>query len=129
MNYTKKLLAYFAVTTLVLWAFNSFFPDLFVFGRGQIGYWQAVLTTAFGLTLAVMVLDILVFDFKIKLMPQQYLALEGLVNIGSLYLLAHTLLQNSVGVGIKAFWVAILVGLGVSAAQYVVKQFVDHRLK
>jgi hypothetical protein len=128
MNYTKKLIAYSLVTTLVLWLSNYFFPALFVFGRGQIGYWQAILTTAFGLTLAITMLDILVYDFKVKLSAEKYIVAELFVNVVSLYLLAHTLLQNSVGVGIKSFWVASLVGVGRSVAQYVVKQFVDHRL-
>ncbi len=129
MNYTKKLIAYLLVNTLVLYLVNMFFPEMFVFGRGQISYFQALLTTSFGLTLAVMVFDLLVYDYKIKLDFEKYVVLEGLINIGALYLFARTPLQNSIAVGISAFWMAIVVGLLLSILQYGVKFFVDHRLK
>ncbi len=128
MKYTKKLVAYLLVNTLVLWLAHYFIPDSFVFGRGQIGYWQALVTTAAGLTLAVTLFDIIIYDFGIKLKHQEYIALETLVNIGTVYLFARTSLQNSIGVGIGAFWIAILVGLGISGIQYLVKRFVEHRL-
>lgn len=129
MNYTKKLVAYLLVNTLVLYLVNMFFPEMFVFGRGQISYFQALLTTSFGLTLAVMVFDLVVYDYKIKLDFEKYVVLEGLINIGALYLFARTPLQNSIAVGISAFWIAIVVGLLLSILQYGVKFFVDHRLK
>lgn len=129
MNYTKKLAAYLIVNVVVLWIVNYFFPNVLVFGRGQISYWQALLTTAVGMTLAIMVFDLVVYDFKIKLEAEQYIVTEAIVNIGAFYLFARTPLQNSIGVGIAAFWVAIVTGFIVSAAQYVVKQYVEHRLK
>lgn len=129
MNYTKKLVAYLLVNTLVLYLVNMFLPEMFVFGRGQISYFQALLTTSFGLTLAVMVFDLLIFDYKIKLDFEKYVVVEGLINIGALYLFARTPLQNSIAVGISAFWIAIVVGLLLSILQYGVKFFVDHRLK
>lgn len=129
MKYTKKLLAYFIANVVVFLIANYFVPGFFVFGRGQISYWQALLTTAFGITIAVMLYDLVIYDFKIKLKAQEYIAAEAVVDIGALYLFARTSLQNSVGVGIGAFWIAVLVGFGISAAQYVTKQFVEHRLK
>lgn len=129
MNYTKKLIAYLLVNTLVLYVVNMFFPEMFVFGRGQISYYQALLTTSFGLTLAVMVFDLIIYDYKIKLDFEKYVVLEGLINIGALYLFARTPLQNSIAVGISAFWIAIVVGLLLSILQYGVKFFVEHRLK
>lgn len=60
-----------------------------------------------------------------QLQPDKYLTLELLVNIGAIYLLARTPLQNSVGIGITAFWVAILIGFGLSIAQYITKNVTD----
>lgn len=76
-----------------------------------------------------MVFDLLIFDYKIKLDFEKYVVVEGLINIGALYLFARTPLQNSIAVGISAFWIAIVVGLLLSILQYGVKFFVDHRLK
>jgi hypothetical protein len=129
MNYTKKMIAYFIANTLALYILNMFAPDQLVLGRGQISTFQALLTTSFGLTLAVMLFDLMVYDFKVKLDFEKYVVLEALVDIGALYLFARTPLQNSIAVGIGAFWVAIAVGLVLSLVQYGVKFFVEHRLK
>jgi len=129
MNYTGKMIAYFVANTLVLYVINMLAPDQFVFGRGQIPYIQALLTTSFGLTIAVMMFDLLVFDFKVKMSSEQYIVMEALVDIGALYLFARTPLQNSIAVGIGAFWMALVAGLAISMVQYGAKFFVEHRLK
>ena len=129
MKYTRKLIAYFLANTIVLYVINVVAPDFFVLGRGQIPYIQALLTTSFGLTIAVMMFDLIIYDFKIKLPSEYYIVLEGLVDIGALYLFARTPLQNSIAVGIGTFWIAIVAGLAMSIVQYGAKFFVEHRLK
>lgn len=125
MKYTKKLVTYFIVNLIVLYAAHTFASSFIVFGRLEIETMQAILTTAFGITLASMLVDILLHDFNIELASDKYLTLELFVNIGALYLLARTPLQNSVGVGITAFWVAIIVGFALSLVQYVAKTVTD----
>lgn len=129
MNYTKKLIAYFIVNAAILYGINMFAPDAIVFGRGQVSHLQAILTTSLGLMIAVMIFDLIVFDFKLKLDRTTYIMIEALVDVGALYLFARTPLQNSVGVGIEAFWIAILVGIVLSVGQYGAKFFVEHELK
>lgn len=125
MYYTRKFITYFLANFFVLYSSSQIVSNFVVFGRLEIGTLQAILTTAFGVTLAAMLVDMLLKDFKIELLPDKYLSLELLVNIGALYLLARTPLQNSVGVGITAFWVAILIGFALSLAQYLVKSLTD----
>lgn len=127
MYYTRKFVTYLLANTLVLYVAHMYAGNFIVFGRTEIGYLQALLTTAFGLTLAAMMVDLLLKDFKVILKPDSYLSMELLVNIGALYLLARTPLQNSVGVGISAFWVAIMVGIGLSLAQFVAKNVTDKK--
>ena len=129
MNYTRKIIAYFIANIFVLYIINAVVPEYFVFGRGQISYAQALLTTAFGLTLAVMLFDLIIYDLKIKLSSERYIIFEAFVDIGALYLFGRTPLQNSVAVGFSAFWFAIIAGLAMSVVQYGVKFFVEHRLK
>lgn len=127
MNYTKKLLSYLVANTLILWIASVLLPNMIVFGRLEIGMYQAILTTAFGLTIFAMLVDILMMDFSIKLQAERYVLLELVVNIGALYLLARTPLQNSVAVGITGFYVAILVGFALSVGQFIVKKFTDQK--
>ncbi len=129
MNYTRKFITYFIANAIVLFAASSLASNFIVFGRLEIGPMQALLTAAFGITLATMIVDLLLQDFKITLQADKYLTLELFVNIGALYLLARTPLQNSVGVGITAFWVAIIVGFALSIAQYIAKSLTDARKK
>lgn len=125
MYYTRKLVTYFVANLAVLYLAYAYAGNFIVFGRLEIGPIQALITAAFGLTLAAMLVDLLLRDFNIHIQSESYLTLELLVNIGALYLLARTPLQNSVGVGIVAFWVAILLGFGLSIAQYIVKNVTD----
>ena len=125
MNYTRKLITYFIANLIVLFAAHSIANNFIVFGRLEIGTYQAIITTAFGITLAAMLVDVILKDFSVKIQADKYLTLELLVNIGALYLLARTPLQNSVGVGIKAFWVAIIVGFALSVAQFIAKSITD----
>ncbi|OGK14924.1 hypothetical protein A3H80_01880 [Candidatus Roizmanbacteria bacterium RIFCSPLOWO2_02_FULL_37_19] len=127
MNYTRKLIIYFIVNFVILYLAFLYGSDYIVFGRLEIGSLQAVLTSAFGIAIAIMLLDLIVYDFKIKIPAEKYILAEVLVNIGALYLLARTPLQNSVGVGIVAFWVAIVLGLILSLAQYGVKRMTDKK--
>ncbi len=123
----NKLLTYFVANALVLYLAHMYAGNFVVFGRTEIGIQQAIMTTAFGLTLASMMVDLLLKDFKVTIQPDSYLSLELLVNIGALYLLARTPLQNSVGIGISAFWVAIMVGITLSLAQYCAKLISDKK--
>lgn len=125
MYYTRKFVTYLIANMIVMYAASTLASNFVVFGRLEIGALQAILTTAFGITLAAMMVDILLKDFQINIQPDKYLTLELLVNMGALYLLARTPLQNSVGVGIKAFWVAIVIGFALSLAQYLVKTITD----
>lgn len=125
MYYTRKFITYFVANVIVMYAASTFASNFVVFGRLEIGAFQALLTAAFGITLAAMFVDILLKDLDIRIEPDKYLMLELLVNMGALYLLARTPLQNSVGVGIKAFWVAILIGMALSLAQYLAKTVTD----
>lgn len=125
MYYTKKFLGYFIANSIILYLVQILVSGMVVFGRAEIGAMQALFTTAFGITLAAMMVDILLKDFNISLESDKYLTLELIVNIGAIYLLARTPLQNSVGIGITAFWVAILIGFGLSIAQYIVKGLTD----
>lgn len=127
MNYTRKFITYFLANLVVLYAASNLASNFVVFGRLEIGATQALLTTAFGVTLAAMLVDLLMQDFNIKLQADKYLTVELFVNIGALYLLARTSLQNSVGVGIVAFWVAILIGFALSLAQYIAKSMTDKK--
>lgn len=127
MNYTRKFFTYFLANLVVLYGASVIASNFVVFGRLEIGTTQAILTTAFGITLAAMFVDLLLQDLAIKLQADKYLTLELLVNIGALYLIARTPLQNSVGVGISAFWVAIIVGFALSVTQFIVKSATDRK--
>ena len=125
MYYSKKLLGYFIANSIVLYLAQALVGDMVIFGRAEIQPLQALITTAFGISLASLLVDLLLKDFNMQLQPDKYLTLELLVNIGAIYLLARTPLQNSVGIGITAFWVAILIGFGLSIAQYITKNVTD----
>ena len=127
MNYTRKLVIYITSNFLVLYLAHIYASSYVVFGRLEISPIQAVLTTAFGVGIAIMLLDLMVFDFKWKIPAEKYIFAEVLVNIGALYLLARTPLQNSVGIGIVAFWVAIILGFVLSLVQYAVKMATDKK--
>ena len=127
MNYTRKFFTYFLANLVVLYGASTLASNFIVFGRLEIGAMQALFTTAFGITLAAMLVDLIMQDFNIKLQADKYLTVELFVNIGALYLLARTPLQNSVGVGIVAFWVAILVGFALSLVQYIAKSMTDQK--
>ncbi len=127
MYYTRKFLTYFVANALILYVAHVYAGNFIVFGRTEIGFMQAIATTAFGLTIAAMMVDLLLKDLKVTIQPDSYLSLELLVNIGALYLIARTPLQNSVGVGISAFWVAIMIGIGLSLAQYGAKLITDKK--
>lgn len=125
MYYSKKLLGYFLANIVILYLAQTLVSDMVIFGRAEISPFQALLTTSFGIALASLLVDILLKDFNFKIQPDKYLTLELSVNIAAIYLLARTPLQNSVGIGITAFWVAILVGFGLSIAQYIAKNITD----
>jgi len=125
MYYTKKLLGYFLANIVVFYGAQMLVGDMVIFGRAEISPSQALLTTSFGIALASLLVDLLLKDFNFKIQPDKYLTLELSVNIAAIYILARTPLQNSVGIGITAFWVAILVGFGLSIAQYIVKNVTD----
>ena len=123
--YIKKFITYYVANAVVLYLVSVYASNFVVFGRSEIVAAQALLTTAFGLTLAAMLVDLVLRDFNIALQSDRYLTLELGVNIVTLYVLALTPLQSSVGVGITAFWVAILTGFGLSLAQFTVKSVTD----
>lgn len=125
MYYTKKLLGYFLANIIVFYLAQMIVGDMLIFGRAEISPMQALITTSFGIALVTLLVDLLLKDFNIKIQPDKYLTLELLVNIAAIYLLARTPLQNSVGIGITAFWVAIIIGFGLSIAQYVAKNITD----
>lgn len=125
MYYTKKLLGYFLANIVVFYVAQVLVGDMVIFGRAEISPFQALVTTSFGIALASLLVDLLLKDFNFKIQPDKYLTLELIVNIAAIYVLARTPLQNSVGIGITAFWVAILVGFGLSIAQYVAKNITD----
>lgn len=125
MYYTKKLLGYFLANAVVFYLAQMLVGDMLIFGRAEISPMQALITTSFGIALVTLLVDLLLKDFNIKIQPDKYLTLELLVNIAAIYLLARTPLQNSVGIGITAFWVAIIIGFGLSIAQYVAKNITD----
>ena len=88
MYYSKKLLGYFIANSIVLYLAQALVGDMVIFGRAEIQPLQALITTAFGISLASLLVDLLLKDFNMQLQPDKYLTLELLVNIGAIYLLS-----------------------------------------
>ncbi|OGK29239.1 hypothetical protein A3D06_00385 [Candidatus Roizmanbacteria bacterium RIFCSPHIGHO2_02_FULL_40_9] len=129
MKATLKLITYFVTNLIVLYLAMMFAGNFVVFGRLEILPFQALITTAFGLALAVTIVDLIVTDYNVKVPPERYIILEAIVNVAALYLLARTPIQNSVGIGIVAFWVAIVIGIVLSVVQFIAKQSIDAKRK
>lgn len=129
MKATLKLITYFVTNLIVLYLAMMFAGNFVVFGRLEIQPFQALITTAFGLALAITIVDLIITDYNVKVPPERYIILEAIVNVAALYLLARTPIQNSVGIGIVAFWVAIVIGIVLSVVQFIAKQSIDAKRK
>lgn len=118
MSFTKKLFGFTLVNTLVLYLANLYFPEHIVFGNIIISYWQAILSTAFGVTIAHILFEPIAEELKFVFHKHNWSTVFFVVNTGAIYLLARTPLSKSVGIGIVAFWVVIILGVAVTGAQY-----------
>ena len=118
MTFTKKLIGFTVVNTLVFYVGHLAAPDVVVFGNIIIPFWQAIVTAAFGVTLAHILFEPIAEEVKFVFHKHNWLTVFFLVNTATIYILARSPLSKSVGFGIVGFWVAFVLGIVVTAAQY-----------
>ena len=119
MSYTKKLIGFFLVNTLVFYLFNILFPALLVFGNITISYWQAVMSAAFAVTVTHMLFEPIAEEINFLFHKKNWPLVFFFVNAGAIYIIARTTLSKAAGIGIAGFWVAIVLAIIVTAVQYV----------
>lgn len=119
MLFTRKLLTTFIATVAVFFLVNRLFGQYLVFGNISISWLQALLTASFGVALiASVVKPILHDDFAIELSDKAWTVVYLVANMGTIYLMTRTTLSNAVGMGVTGFWVSVMLGVVITAAQY-----------
>ena len=116
MIFTKKLLTFSLVTAVIFYIANLLFGNYLVFGNALATYWQALIVSS----LLVGFISAIVSEFsnKHKLDPGVWLFLYWTLVTLTIYAIARSQLSGRVGIGIEAFWVALILGTVVHFAHH-----------
>lgn len=118
MNWIKTLVSLTIANFAVMYIANWLGTGYVVFGNAFASPLQAMLTAAIGLAVVVAMVDPVGKYLKIEAEMNVWFLIYLLVNTLTIYLFARTDLSETVGMGIAAYWVAIVLGLFVNLAQY-----------
>ena len=130
MIFIQKFITTFIATIVVFFLMNRLFGDYVVFGMISLPYLQALLTASFGVALAAScVRPILHDDLNWNLSDQGWIFLYLAVNMGVIFIMTRTPLSNSIGMGVRGFWMSILLGLIVTGVQYFILKDALHPKK
>lgn len=109
---------YWLFNGITLFIFSLIWPRFVVFGNANINTVAAIIWTGFILTVVISLVAPIQDQLKIKVKNEVYMGLVYLVvNVVALWILARWL-QPVTGLGIGAFYVAIVVGIVTNFAQY-----------
>lgn len=116
LTFTKKFIGFFLVSILTLSIANTIAPQAVVFGNFVTTPLQAVLATGMIIAAIASVVEYVAEDFHIKLDPNTELVCYFLVNTAITYAIARSFVSKMIGFGIMRFWVAIILGIVLTAA-------------
>ncbi len=118
MSWIKGLISFTIANVIIFFVANWLNTGYVVFGNVFASPMQAILTAAFGLALVTTLVDPIGKYLKVEAEDNIWFLIYLLVNVLTIYLFARTDLSETVGMGIGAFWVAIVLGVAVNAGQY-----------
>lgn len=116
MNFWKNLLWFSLTNAIVFYLAFMFFGYYVVFGNALASIVQAVVVSSILVGLAVSLVGQWGQDKKFS--DNVWMLIYWGVNTATIYILARTPISKLVGIGIRAFWVAIILGFVVNFAQY-----------
>lgn len=109
MKFTNKFLVFSLVTAVVFYLANLLFGKYLVFGNAITAYWQALIVSS--LIVGFVSSIVSGFSTKHKLSPRVWLFLYWALVTLTIYGIARSNLSERVGIGIAAFWVALILGV------------------
>lgn len=118
MKWIKGLVAFSAANAIIFYIVSWLNTGYVVFGNALVPQMQAIFTAAIGLSLVTALVDPIGKYIKVQVEMNVWFLIYLAVNILTIYLFARTSLSETIGMGIAAFWVAIILGLAVNAGQY-----------
>lgn len=116
MKFTNKFLTFSLVTAVIFYLANLLFGKYLVFGNANAAYWQALIVSSLIVGLVSSVVS--GYSSKHKLSPGVWLFLYWALVTATIYGIARSNLSGRVGIGIAAFWVALILGAVVHLAHH-----------
>ena len=116
MRLANKFLTFSLVTAVIFYLANLLFGKYLVFGNVNASYWQALIISS----LIVGFVSSIVSEYSgtHKLSPGIWLFVYWALVTLTIYGVARSQLSGSVGIGIAAFWVALILGAVVHFAHH-----------
>ena len=114
----KNILGITIANAVVFYLAAMMFGAYVTFGNATTNYYSAIVLNAFIVTLAVSTVEPIMRRFKISFSPTQLMLLYFAVNSSAIYIIARTAISTITGIGISAFWVALVLGFVVNFIQY-----------
>lgn len=109
MKFFKKFIALWFVTIVIFYLGNLLFGQYLVFGNVRANFWQALLVSS----LIVGFVSAVVSEYSDKhgLPPNVWMLIYWALVSLTIYAIARTPISGWVGIGIAAFWVALILGV------------------
>ena len=115
---TLWLLTY-SVNAVIIYLAGILFPQNVAIGNTSVESWASILVTALLVTVVLMLVEPSLKALKIKVSNSAHIGIiYGIVNILALWILARG--ANWTGFGITSLWVAVILGLVLNLAQFVI---------
>lgn len=109
----------YAVNAAIIYLAGILFPQNVVIGNTSVESWASILVTALLVTLALMLVEPSLKTLKVKVSNPAHIGIiYGIVNILTLWVLARG--ANWTGFGITSLWMAVIMGLVLNLAQFVI---------
>ncbi|OGM10706.1 hypothetical protein A2Z22_05365 [Candidatus Woesebacteria bacterium RBG_16_34_12] len=109
MVHYSLYLSYWLVNSLILYLFNTLYPDDIVLGTYQISYITAIIFSGFWMTFFFWALWDFFKGFKLKI-EKIFFALAFLSLLNSISVWSVARLANFTGLGVSSFMWAIIIG-------------------
>lgn len=121
MKFTNRLFTFSLVTAVIFYLANLLFGNYLVFGNADANYWQALIVSS--LVVGVVSAGVSEYSNKHKLSPTMWLVLYWAIVTLTIYGMARTQLAERIGIGIAAFWVALILGVVVHLSHHHTHRF------
>ena len=118
-NQTTLWLLTYSVNAVIIYLAGILFPHNVAIGNTSVESWASILVTALLVTVVLMLVEPSLKALKIKVSNSAHIGIiYGIVNILALWILARG--ANWTGFGITSLWVAVILGLVLNLAQFVI---------